>query len=211
MSDDNIYIHETAIVNDTASIGKNTKIWCFSQIREDVTIGENCIIGKNVYIDFGVTIGDNVKIQNNVSIYHGVTIKNGVFVGPHVCFTNDKFPRAINPDGSLKSEDDWELVETIVDEGAAIGANSTIVAGANIGKWAVISAGTTVTKNVPNHGLMLGEAGKISGWVCKCGSKLQYQDHFMDNVIMECVKCNKTYNFFGKDTQGLCIDNVIGC
>ena len=124
-----VRIHPTAEVSEKAIIGEGTSIWHHSQVREGAHLGENCILGKGVYIDAGVTIGKNVKIQNYVSIYHGVTIENGVFVGPHVCFTNDMRPRAINPDGSLKAADDWVLSETLIKHGAALGANSTIRCG----------------------------------------------------------------------------------
>ena len=120
-----------------------------------MTIGENCILSKGVYVDAGVFIGNNVKIQNYVSVYHGVTIEDGVFVGPHVCFTNDLYPRSVNADGSLKAADDWTLSPILVKEGAAIGANSTIVCGTTIGRWAMIGSGSVVTKDVPDHGLVL--------------------------------------------------------
>jgi UDP-2-acetamido-3-amino-2,3-dideoxy-glucuronate N-acetyltransferase len=114
-----------------------------------VKIGTNSIIGKGVYVDAGVPIGNNVKIQNYVSVYHGVAIEDGVFVGPHVCFTNDMRPRAVNPDGSLKAADDWELSETRIKKGAALGANSTIRCGITIGEWAMVGSGSVVTKDIP--------------------------------------------------------------
>jgi UDP-2-acetamido-3-amino-2,3-dideoxy-glucuronate N-acetyltransferase len=119
-----IRIHPTADVSANAAIGDGTSVWHHSQIREGVIIGEQCILGKGVYVDAGVIIGNNVKIQNYVSVFHGVIIEDGVFVGPHVCFTNDMRPRAINPDGSLKAADDWILSETRIKRGAALGANS---------------------------------------------------------------------------------------
>src|SRR5437588_11722643 len=115
-----VYIHPTAEVSPRAKLGSGSKVWHQAQVREDAVLGRNCILGKGVYIDFGVQIGDNVKIQNQASVYHGVTLENGVFVGPHVIFTNDKLPRAINPDGSLKSDDDWDLGRILVKEGASL-------------------------------------------------------------------------------------------
>src|SRR4030066_453745 len=111
-----IRIHPSVDVSLKANIGESTSIWHHAQVREDVFVGQNCIIGKGVYIDAGVRIGNNVKIQNYVSVYHGVTIDDGVFIGPHVCFTNDKYPRAVNPDMTLKSPDDWELSTTYVEQ-----------------------------------------------------------------------------------------------
>ena len=168
-----VTIHPTAEVSEKAKIGENTKIWHHSQVRENSKIGSNCILGKNVYIDINVIIGNNVKIQNNVSVYDGVIIEDGVQVGPHACFTNDKFPRAINPDGQLKGGSDWEIDKTIVKYGASIGAHSVIVCGTTIGKFALVGAGSVVTKNVPDHALVYGNPAKIQGYVCLCGHKLK--------------------------------------
>jgi len=172
-------IHITACVSAAAKVGEGTKIWNWCQVRENAVIGTNCILSKGVYIDSGVKIGNNVKIQNNVSVYHGVTIGDGVFIGPHVCFTNDKMPRAVNPDGSLKQADDWEVSPILVKEGAALGANSTILPGVTIGKWALVGSGSVVTKDVPDFGLVYGNPARINGYVCKCGKK----------IIKECKVC----------------------
>jgi len=169
-------VHPSSVVSDKAEIGDGTQIWLFCQVREDVRIGKGCILGKGIYIDSGVTIGDNVKIQNNASIYTGVTIEDGVFVGPHVCFTNDKVPRAVNPDMSLKSADDWHVTPTRVRAGAALGANSTIVCGVTVGKWAMVASGAVVTKDVPDHALVMGNPARIYAWVCSCGKKVQMDD-----------------------------------
>ena len=167
-----IRIHPTAEVSPRAIIGQGTSIWHQVQIREDAKIGEDCILSKGVYIDAGVVIGDRVKIQNYVSVYHGVTIEDGVFIGPHVCFTNDLLPRAINPDGALKSTTDWELSKTLVRRGASIGANSTIRCGITIGEWALIGAGSVLTRHVPSHGLVWGNPATLQGFVCPCGGRL---------------------------------------
>jgi acetyltransferase-like isoleucine patch superfamily enzyme len=162
-------IHPTAIVEDGAQLGAGTRVWHFAHVRKDARIGKGCIIGKGVYVDAGVTIGDFVKIQNNVSVYHGVTIGNGVFVGPHVCFTNDKLPRAVNPDGTPKSAADWVVAKTIVKDGVSIGANATIVAGITLGRWCMIGAGAVVTKSVPPYALMLGTPARVAGVVAPTG------------------------------------------
>jgi acetyltransferase-like isoleucine patch superfamily enzyme len=169
-------VHPSSVVSDKAEVGDGTQIWFFCQIRENVRIGKECIFGKGVYVDSDVTIGDRVKIQNNVSVYTGVTIEDGVFVGPHVCFTNDKVPRGVNPDMSLKGVDDWHVTPTLVKAGAALGANSTIVCGVTIGRWAMVASGSVVTKDVPDHALVMGNPARLFAWVCSCGKKVQIDD-----------------------------------
>jgi UDP-2-acetamido-3-amino-2,3-dideoxy-glucuronate N-acetyltransferase len=163
------FVHKSADVSDKAIIGEGTRIWNWVQVRENVKIGKNCILSKGVYIDSGVTIGDNVKIQNNVSVYHGVTIEDGVFLGPHVCFTNDKLPRAINPDGSLKDAADWLVSETVVRRGASIGANTTILPGVIIGTFALVGSGSVVSKNVADFALVYGNPARVYGRVDESG------------------------------------------
>jgi acetyltransferase-like isoleucine patch superfamily enzyme len=160
-------------------------------VREDVVIGENCILSKDVYIDFGVHIGSNVKVQNGVSVYHGVTIEDGVFVGPNVCFTNDKYPRAINPDGSLKAGADWEVTETLIKYGAALGARSVILAGVTVGKWAMVAAGAVVTRDVPSFGLVIGHPARLRGFVCPCGIRLQADRLEGDAMHARCPSCGQ--------------------
>ena len=157
----NVRIHPTADVSSEAVIGPGTSIWNQAQVRERARIGAGCVIGKNVYIDFDVVIGDNVKVQNNVSVFHGVTVEDGVFVGPHVCFTNDRLPRAINVDGSLKSDDDWEVSPIRVRQGAALGANSTILPGVTIGRWGMIGSGSVVTRDVADFELVAGNPARV--------------------------------------------------
>lgn len=170
MDRQNVKIHPTADVSDQAQIGAGTRIWNWVQVRENTEIGENCILSKGVYIDANVKVGNNVKIQNNVSVYHGVEIEDGVFVGPHVCFTNDKNPRAINIDGSLKSGDDWQVTPIRVGKGASIGANSTILPGVTIGEFALIGAGSVVTKEIPAYSLAFGSPAKVMGEVDEAGN-----------------------------------------
>lgn len=170
------YIHPSSDVSPEAKIGPGTKIWQQCQVREKVEIGSNCILSKGVYIDAGVKIGNNVKIQNGISVYHGVTLEDGVFCGPHCVFTNDKRPRSINPDGSLKSGDDWVVSETLVRKGASIGAHATLVCGITLGQWAMIGAGAVVTKDVPDYGLVVGNPARLIGFVCPCGEKLSFEE-----------------------------------
>jgi len=184
-------IHPTAEVSPKAQIGEGTRIWHHAQVREGARIGRNCIIGKNVYIDFDVTIGDNVKIQNNASVYHGVKIEDGVFIGPHACLTNDKIPRAITPTGELKSSQDWEVGRILVKYGASIGAGAVILPNVTIGRFAMVGAGAVVTRDVPDHGLVVGNPARLVGYVCRCGRRLRLQEVRGQKMFMVCDVCNE--------------------
>jgi acetyltransferase-like isoleucine patch superfamily enzyme len=181
-------IHPTAVVEEGASIGSDTRIWHHTHVRSGAVIGADCNIGYNVYIDAGAVIGNNVKLQNRVSIYRGVTLEDGVFVGPHVTFTNDKYPRAITPDGVSVSEEDWVPMETLVKYGASIGASATILPGITIGRWAMVGASALVTQDVPEQGLVTGVPAQLSGYVCRCGRVLALQKQ-----TWHCEHCGETY------------------
>ncbi len=178
-------IHESAYVEDGAEIGEGTKVWHFAHVRKGAKIGKNCNIGKDVFIDINIEIGDNCKIQNFASLYHGLTVGNNVFIGPHVCFTNDLYPRAL-----IWSDD--RVAKTLVQDGASIGANSTIVAGTTIGKYAMIGAGSVVTKSVPDHGLVFGNPARLYGIVCECGMKMQKKEKKGKIIVFQCKECKKT-------------------
>lgn len=186
-----IRIHPTAEVAEDAVIGEGTSIWHHCQIRPRARIGQNCILGKGVYVDADVSIGNNVKIQNYSSVYHGVTLEDGVFVGPHVCFTNDMRPRAINPDGTLKAATDWEVSKTLVKRGAALGANSTIRCGVTIGEWAMVGSGSVVTRDVPAYGLVYGNPARLHGFVCPCGAQLNKKEEQTGAIMMVCPDCGR--------------------
>jgi len=173
------FVHPTSVVDDNVIIGEGTKIWHFSHIQSGARIGKNCSFGQNVNVSNNVIIGDGVKVQNNVSIYEGVELGDYVFCGPSCVFTNDLTPRAKYPKGHAGYK------KTVVEEGASIGANATIVCGHRIGKWALIGAGAVVTSNVPTHALMLGVPAKISGWACECGELLKKG--------LSCSKCGRKY------------------
>lgn len=162
---DNIFIHSTSIVSPDAEIGNGTKIWVNSQIRENAKIGNNCIISKDTYIDTNTSIGNNCKIQNSVSVYQGVTLEDDIFVGPNACFTNDKVPRAF--------DENWKITPTLVKKGASIGANSTIVCGITIGEYAMVAAGSVVTKDVDPYSLVMGNPAKHYSYVNKMGNKVE--------------------------------------
>lgn len=168
-----IYIHPTAEVSPNAQVGSNTKIWNYTQVREDSKIGEHCIIGKNVYIDFGVRIGSYCKIQNNCSLYHGIEIEDGVFIGPHVIFTNDKIPRAINAEGSLKSSADWIVGHILICYGASIGAGSIILPNLRIGRFAMVAAGSVVTHDVADYQLVAGNPARPIGKINESGNIIE--------------------------------------
>jgi len=170
-------IHPTAEVSEAATIGEGSRVWHWAQVREGARVGKNCVIGKDVYIDSEVVVGNDCKVENFATIYKGVTVGNRVFVGPHVCFTNDLFPRAISPD--------WRPVETKVHDGASLGANATILCGITIGRNAMVAAGAVVTKSVPPHALVAGVPAKVIGWVCQCGRPL--------NQAMRCSHDGRTF------------------
>lgn len=185
-----VFIHPTADVSPEASLGEGVRVWNQAQIRERAHIGADCIIGKNVYVDFDVVIGSRVKIQNNASIFHGVTLEDGVFIGPHVCFCNDTIPRAIAPDGSLKSQDDWDVGLIHVGFGASIGAGSIILPNVTIGKLAMVGAGSVVTRSVPDYGLVYGNPARLQGYVCSCGRKLEGMQHRLEpGETPQCDAC----------------------
>ena len=167
------WIHPTPDVSSEAHIGVGTRIWHQVQVRVGAVIGENCIIVKDVYIDFDVAIGDNVKIQNGALIYHGVTIEDGVFVGPQVCLTNDRIPRAITPHGQLKATDDWTAGTIRVCYGASIGAGAIVLPDVTLGRFAMVAAGAVVTHSVPDYGLVVGVPARLVGYVCPCGERLK--------------------------------------
>jgi acetyltransferase-like isoleucine patch superfamily enzyme len=183
---ENVRIHPTAEVSNLAEIGSGTRIWNHCQVREHARLGRNCILSKDVYVDAGVQIGDNVKIQNGISVYHGVTLEDGVFCGPHMVFTNDRSPRAINPDGSLKAASDWTLSETRVKTGASIGAGAIIVCGVTIGSWAMIGAGAVVTHDVPDYGLVYGNPARLRGFVGPHGHKMTLKTITAEGALLVC-------------------------
>ena len=169
MGTKNYFVHESAYVDQPCEIGEGTKIWHFSHIMSNCTIGAMCNIGQNVVISPNVKLGRNVKIQNNVSVYTGVECEDDVFLGPSMVFTN-----VINPRSGVNRRDDY--VRTTVKKGASIGANATIVCGNNIGKYAFIGAGAVVTKEVPAYALMVGNPAKIIGWMSEFGERLNFNN-----------------------------------
>jgi|TARA_B110000967_G_scaffold183932_1_gene202969 UDP-2-acetamido-3-amino-2,3-dideoxy-glucuronate N-acetyltransferase len=177
------FSHETAVIDQDCSIGEGTKIWHFSHIMPTAILGERCNLGQNVVVSPGVVLGNNVKVQNNVSIYSGVICEDDVFLGPSMVFTN-----ILNPRSAVVRRDQY--VETRVEKGASIGANATIVCGNIIGRFALIGAGSVVTKPVPAYALIVGNPGKQIGWVSEYGHRL----HFDENKEAICPESNETYH-----------------
>ena len=184
-------IHPTAEVATDAVIGAGTRIWNNAQVRSKARIGDDCNVGKNVYIDAEVLVGSRVKIQNNVSVFHGVTIEDGVFIGPHVCFTNDLVPRAITPEGTLKSQDDWIVGSILVRYGASIGAGSIILPGVTVGTFALIGSGSVVTRSVPDHALVYGNPARVHDYVCRCGQRLTLTEQSETVTKGQCIFCKQ--------------------
>jgi len=165
-------VHPSADLEADVSVGPGTSIWNRAQVRRGARIGAECIIGRDVFIDAGVEIGDRVKIQNAALVYHGVTAEDGVFIGPNAILTNDRFPRAITASGELARADDWVVSPIRLRTGASIGAGAVVVAGRDVGRFAMVGAGAVVTRDVPDHALVAGNPARRIGWVCTCGQRL---------------------------------------
>lgn len=180
-SSKDVFIHETADVSENAVIGAGTKIWHQAQVMDGATLGQGCNIGKGVFIAGGVTIGDNVKVQNYVSIYKGVTIEDDVILGPHMTFTNDLYPRAFISD--------YTVYETLVKRGASVGANATIVCGVTLNEYCIVAAGAVIVASVPQFALAAGNPGRVIGYVCKCGKRLDLEKAPKQGTGIQSVRC----------------------
>jgi UDP-2-acetamido-3-amino-2,3-dideoxy-glucuronate N-acetyltransferase len=185
------FVHESSYVDEGCQIGKGTKIWHFSHVMSGARVGRRCNIGQNVVIGPDVVIGDNVKIQNNVSVYTGVTLDDDVFCGPSMVFTN-----VVNPRSHVSRKHEYR--PTLVKRGASLGANSTIVCGHTIGRFAFIGAGSVVTRDVPDYALVVGNPGRLVGWMCACGVKLAASAKLP--VEVTCQACGTRY---GSGPDGL--------
>ena len=167
-----IRVHHTAEVAPNAVVGDGTSVWNHAQIREGARIGRECVLAHGVYIDTDVQIGDYVKLQNNVSAFLGARIEDRAFVGPHTCLLNDRRPRSTTVSGALKREEDWEVSGVVIEEGASVGGGCTLLIGVRVGRHALVGAGAVVTRDVPAHGLVVGNPARLVGHVCECGARL---------------------------------------
>jgi UDP-2-acetamido-3-amino-2,3-dideoxy-glucuronate N-acetyltransferase len=165
-------VHPTADIEPNVTVGPDSSIWHRAQVRTGARIGAECIVGRDAFIDEGVELGDRVKVQNGALVYHGVTVGDGVFIGPGAILTNDRYPRAITSTGDLARADDWAVSPIVLEGGCSIGAGAVVVAGVTIGAFATVGAGAVVTRDVPNHALVVGNPARRLGWVCACGARL---------------------------------------
>lgn len=198
------FIHASAEVSPDARIGAGTRIWMGVQVREGAVLGERCIVGKDAYIDLGVQVGDRVKIENGALLFHGVTVEDGVFIGPGVILTNDRYPRAITSTGDLAGTDDWELALIALRYGSSIGAGAVIVAGLEVGRFAMVGAGAVVIRDVPSYALVAGNPARRIGWVCACGRRLvdangdpvpAEPQRYSAHTDLLCATCGRRYGY----------------
>jgi UDP-2-acetamido-3-amino-2,3-dideoxy-glucuronate N-acetyltransferase len=171
------FVHETAIVENGASLGAGSSVWHHAHVRTGSSVGAGSVLGKNVFIDAGVSVGERCKIQNNVSVYSGVTIEADVFVGPSATFTNDLVPRAFNAG--------WKRTDTLVRHGASIGANATVVCGNELGEFSMVAAGAVVTRDVAPHSLVVGHPARHRAWVCRCGAVVARSDERPESIVCD--------------------------
>ena len=184
-ADKGYFVHESSFVDDPCRIGTGTKIWHFCHVMKDSVIGRDCNIGQNVVVSPGVSIGDGCKIQNNVSLYTGVVLEDSVFCGPSMVFTN-----VVNPRSEVVRKNEYK--KTLVRRGASLGANCTIVCGVTIGRYAFVGAGTVVTRDVADYALVVGNPARRTGWMCRCGVKLQ-----LEGEATRCASCGSAYRMHG--------------
>jgi acetyltransferase-like isoleucine patch superfamily enzyme len=197
-------IHATADLEPDVSVGAGTSIWHRAQVRTGARIGAECVIGRDAFIDERVTIGDRVKIQNLALVYHGVEVEDGVFIGPGAILTNDRYPRAVTSTGDLARADDWQVSPITLRSGCSIGAGAVVVAGTEVGRFAMVGAGAVVSRSVPNHALVVGSPARRIGWVCACGARLVDSNgdpmaaepgRYAAHLELICPSCGRTYAY----------------
>jgi acetyltransferase-like isoleucine patch superfamily enzyme len=198
MIDESARVQPTARIEEGVSIGAGSAIWDDVVIRRGARIGRDCVIGRGAFVDTDVPIGDRVKIQNAALLYHGVTVEDGVFIGPSAILTNDRHPRAITSTGDLAQADDWQVSPSVLRYGSSIGAGAVVVAGVEIGTFAMVGAGAVVTRDVPAYALVVGNPARRIGWVCSCGKHLtdpsgQRASATPTSTDLSCATCERSF------------------
>jgi acetyltransferase-like isoleucine patch superfamily enzyme len=197
-------VHASADLEADVTVGSGTSIWHRAQIRTGARIGRDCVIGRDVFIDEGVPLGDRVKVQNGALVYHGVTVEDSVFIGPGAILTNDRHPRAITATGSLARDADWTVSPIAIKHGASIGAGAVVVAGCDVGRYAMVGAGAVVTHEVPDHAVVAGNPARGIGWACACGQRLidstghpapATRERYARDPELSCPVCGRRYAF----------------
>lgn len=192
------FIHATAIV-ETDDIGEGTRVWAYAHVLEGARVGRNCNVGDHCFIEGGATVGDNVTIKNGNMVWEGVTLEDGVFVGPHVFFTNDLYPRSPRlPQAVPRYEGRSWLVPTVVRRGASLGAGAILLAGCEVGEYAMVGAGAVVTHDVPRYALVIGNPARRVGWVCQCGQRIRFS-----GGQATCESCGRRYALRGSAVEEL--------
>ncbi len=208
MIDPSARVHASADLEADVRVGAGTSIWHRSQVRTGARIGRDCVIGRDVFIDEGVALGDRVKVQNGALIYHGVTVSDSVFIGPGAILTNDRHPRAVTASGDLARAADWTVSPILIAEGASIGAGAIVVAGCDVGRFAMVGAGAVVTHDVPAHAVVAGNPARGIGWVCACGERLidstghpapATRERYARDPELACPACERRYGFLPED------------
>jgi acetyltransferase-like isoleucine patch superfamily enzyme len=204
MADPDAQVHPSADIEPDVSVGPRTAIWQRAQIRRGARIGAECVIGRDVFVDVGVVVGDRVKIQNGALLYQGVSVEDGVFIGPGAILTNDRHPRAITSTGDLAGDDDWTVSPIVLRHGCSVGAGAVLVAGLEVGTYAMVGAGAVVTRDVPGHALIAGNPARRIGWVCACGRRLKdstghdapaERERYAIDTNLVCEACGRHYAY----------------
>ncbi|HEY5487106.1 MAG TPA: acyltransferase [Candidatus Limnocylindrales bacterium] len=201
MIDPTARVHASADLESDVSVGPGSSVWNRAVLRSGASIGAQCVVGRDAFIDEGVRVGDRVKIQNGALVYHGVTVGDGVFIGPGAILTNDRYPRAVTATGELARGGDWTVSPIELEDGCSIGAGAIVVAGMRVGRFATIGAGAVVTRDVPDHALVVGNPARRIGWVCACGARLtdgtgaDAPPDLSPNAILGCSRCGREYAY----------------
>jgi acetyltransferase-like isoleucine patch superfamily enzyme len=187
-------IHPTADLERDVTVGARSAIWHDAVVRAGASLGADCVIGRTAFIDERVRLGDRVKVQNGALVYHGATVEDGVFIGPGAIVTNDRRPRAETPDGGPARAADWTVTPTVLRRGSSLGAGAIVVAGCDVGRYALVGAGAVVTRPVPDHGLVAGNPARLLGWVCACAERLGERE----DATYGCAACGRAYRRDGE-------------